>query len=71
MVRLSVLSEELAVDVEDLRILASGIGADEPEPGKVTTETACELRDILSPHCERTVLALWWPGAENQPYLAP
>ncbi|MGE3289242.1 MAG: hypothetical protein AB7J32_24520 [Pseudonocardia sp.] len=57
------LADLLAVDPGDVEHLARGVLGTDDVPDELPDEIAGELRLILNPHSERTVLELWWPGA--------
>ncbi|MGD9529388.1 hypothetical protein [Pseudonocardia sp.] len=57
------LAEHLAVDPGDVEYLARTVLGTDDVPDRLPDEVAGELRMILNPHSERTVLELWWPGA--------
>jgi hypothetical protein len=57
------LADLLAVDPGDVEYVARSVLGSDDVPDHLPDEIAGELRMILNPHSERTVLELWWPGA--------
>lgn len=57
------LAELLAVDPGDVEYLARVLLESDEVPDVLPDEIAGELRTMLNPHSERTVLELWWPGS--------
>ena len=63
MLTVDALAEELAVEPGDVAVLAHELDADASE--QLADALASDLRLLLNPNGERTVLELYWPGLED------